>query len=110
MYALGVILYRLLTGVPPVLPGEVPSMLQEVSYRMPVQPSRRATVSSQIEAVLAVALAKTPSHRFASAGELASAFHQAVVGRLDGAITRRAARILVEAPWGTWTNGRRTPA
>jgi len=107
VYALGVILYRLLTGVPPVLPGEVPAMLQEVSYRMPIQPSKRASVSPQIEAVLAVALAKAPVHRFATAAELAAAFRQAVAGRLEVAIARRAAFVLADAPWGAWTTGRR---
>jgi len=107
VYALGVILYRLLTGVPPVLPGEVPAMLQEVSYRMPIQPSKRASVSPQIEAVLAVALAKAPVHRFATAAELAAAFRQAVAGRVEVAIARRAAFVLADAPWGAWTTGRR---
>jgi len=102
VYALGVILYRLVTGVPAVAPGDMPSMLQEVAFRMPAQPSKRAKVSSSIETVLAVALAKDPSQRFASAGELALAFSRAVDGRLGLEIVQRAESLLVALPWGAW--------
>ncbi|MBA3458127.1 MAG: serine/threonine protein kinase [Deltaproteobacteria bacterium] len=103
VYGLGVILYRLVTGVPPVLPGELPAMLQEVAYRQPIQPSRRAAVSSQVEAVIAIAMAKRPVHRFSTAEDLASAFRLAVAGRLEGATARRAAVLLTDSPWGAWT-------
>jgi serine/threonine-protein kinase len=102
VYALGVILYRLLTGVPAVVPGEIPVMLQEVSFRMPVQPSKRANVAPTLEAVLAVALAKSPVHRFATAGELAYAFEEAAMGRLDRGIAHRAVSLLHDLPWGAW--------
>ena len=102
VYALGVILYRLLTGVPAVVPGEIPVMLQEVSFRMPVQPSKRANVAPPLEAVLAVALAKSPVHRFATAGELAYAFEEAAMGRLDRGIAHRAVSLLHDLPWGAW--------
>jgi serine/threonine-protein kinase len=102
IYALGVIAYRLITGVPPVVPGEIPSMLHEVVYRMPPQPSRLTEVSSQIEAVLAIAMAKSPSDRFASAGEFATALEAAVEDRLPREIAQRAAKILTRTPWGGW--------
>ena len=102
VYALGVILYRLVTGVPAVVPSDVPSMLQEVAFRMPPQPSKRGKVSSSIETVLAVALAKNSAQRFASAGELALAFSKAVDGRLGLDIVQRAEAVLVALPWGAW--------
>ena len=103
VYALGVIIYRLVTGVPAVVPGEVPVMLQEVAYKMPVQPSRRAsTITPQLEAVLAVTLAKSPMHRFSTAGDLASAFRAAAAGKLARAIQTRAAAVLADLPWDTW--------
>ncbi|HEY5925454.1 MAG TPA: serine/threonine-protein kinase [Kofleriaceae bacterium] len=103
VYALGVILYRLVTGVPAVVPGEMPAMLQEVAFRMPVQPSKRAFVAPEVEAVLAIALAKSPKHRFSTAGELADALADALDGKLDRALTRRAEGLLHETPWGEWT-------
>ncbi len=102
VYAFGVIIYRLLTGVPAVVPGEVPAMLQEVAYRMPVQPSKRATVSPELELVLAVALAKSPVHRFSTAGELAAVFADAIEGKLDRGIAHRATSLLSDTPWGGW--------
>ena len=73
IYALGVVAYRLLTGTPAIVPGELPAMIHEVVYRMPPRPSSVADLSPQVEAVLAVALAKSPADRFARAGELARA-------------------------------------
>jgi serine/threonine-protein kinase len=106
VYALGVILYRLLTGVPAVVPRDMPAMLQEVSFRMPVQPSKRSPVSPQVEAVLAIALAKSPTHRFSTAGELAAAFVAATESRLEHALVRRAEGLLQDAPWGEWLSSR----
>src|SRR5439155_20958320 len=102
-YALGVILYRLLTGVPAVVPADVPVMFQEVAFKMPVQPSKRATVSSQLESVLAVALAKSPVHRFSTAGDLATAFRAAAAGKIDRTIRQRANAVLAELPWEAWS-------
>ncbi len=102
VYALGVILYRLVTGVPAVVPGEVPAMLLEVTFRMPLQPSKRAPVSPEIEAVLAIAVAKNVNDRFASAGDLAKALAAAAMGKRDPELRARAARILQRTPWGSW--------
>jgi serine/threonine-protein kinase len=102
VYALGVILYRVVTGVPAVVPGELPAMLQEVSYRVPPRPK---SVSPGVEAVLAVALAKSPMHRFATAGELASVLDEAIAGKVDRAIAHRAHMLLADHPWGTWMRG-----
>jgi serine/threonine-protein kinase len=102
VYALGVIIYRLLTGVPAVVPGEVPAMLQEVAYKMPVQPSKRASVSPALEAVLAIALAKSPMHRFSTAGDLAAAFRAAAAGKVDRALQQRAQAALADVPWDAW--------
>ncbi|HTL31733.1 MAG TPA: serine/threonine-protein kinase [Kofleriaceae bacterium] len=102
VYALGVIIYRVLSGVPAVVPGEVPAMLQEVAYKMPVAPSKRAKVPTPLESVLAVALAKSPVHRFATAGDLARAFRAAAVGKVDPTIQKRANAVLAVAPWDSW--------
>ena len=102
LYALGVILYRMLTGVPAVNVGDVPKMLHEVVYKVPPRPSRLVEVPPQVEAVLVIALAKRSEDRFASASELAQALEDAVAGRLAAAIGTRASQILAVHPWGVW--------
>lgn len=106
VYGLGVIVYRLITGAPAVWPGAIPTMLHEVVYRMPPQPSSLVEVSPHVEAVMALALAKSPSDRFASAGELARMLEAAANWRLPDAIRQRAARILAKTPWGGWLHKR----
>jgi serine/threonine-protein kinase len=107
IYAFGALIYRLVTGVPAVVPRDIPVMLQEVTYRMPPQPSQIAPgVSRDIEAVLAIALAKNPNDRFGSAGDAAAAFCAAAVDRLDPSIVERADLLLALAPWGAWLDGR----
>jgi hypothetical protein len=59
-------------------------------------------VSPALEAVLAIALAKSPTHRFATAGELANALTAALDGQLDRALQRRADALLQDTPWGVW--------
>jgi serine/threonine-protein kinase len=102
VYSLGVVVYRLLSGRPAVVPGDVAAMIHEVVYRMPPAPSTIGAVTPEVEAVLAVALAKSPGDRFASAGELARAFDAAVAGKLPGDVALRAAGILARTPWGQW--------
>ncbi len=101
VYSLGIVLYRLVTGVPAVVGSDIPQMLQEVVFRVPVQPSKRAPVAPAIEAVIAIAIAKSPVHRFATAGELAAAFSAALDGSLDRALVKRASALVQDAPWGS---------
>jgi eukaryotic-like serine/threonine-protein kinase len=102
IYALGVVCYRLITGRPAVVPGDAPAMIHEVVYRMPPQPSGLAAISPQIEAVLGIALAKSPDDRFATAGEFAAAFAEAAAGVLPETMLERAEAILRRTPWGSW--------
>jgi serine/threonine-protein kinase len=102
VYALGVLAYRLLTGVPAVMPGDVHSMLYEVVYRMPPQPRSFVEVPADVEAVLAVAIAKAPADRFASAGELARALAAAAGGKPVPDLPVRASAVLAKTPWGHW--------
>src|SRR5204863_3896682 len=100
VYALGVLAYRLLTGIPAVMPGDAHTMLYEVVYRMPPQPSTLVTLSPAVEGVLALAIAKQPGQRFASAGELGRALAAAAAGKPDPEIERRAVAVLARTPWG----------
>jgi len=108
VYALGVVAYRLLTGLPAVVPGELPAMLYEIVHRMPPRPSSLVDVAPSVESVLAIALAKSPDRRFASAGEFARALSEAAAGRADPEIAARAGAILARAPWGHWARQRRS--
>jgi eukaryotic-like serine/threonine-protein kinase len=107
VYALGVLAYRLLTGMPPVVPGDPHAMLYEVVYRMPPRPSLAADVAPAIEAVLAIAIAKPPAQRFGSAGDFARAFAAAARGELSPELRARADAVLAKTPWGHWLRRQR---
>ncbi|MET0283021.1 MAG: serine/threonine-protein kinase [Polyangiales bacterium] len=95
IYGLAAIAYRALTGEPPFT-GELPSILQYILERMPHAPSSRAALSSDIDLVLALGMAKRRDDRFASAAVFASALSQAARGELDE-VTRQRARALLSA-------------
>jgi len=81
LYAVGVVLYELLTGGVP-FEGEsaVTIALKQVSVQ-PVPPSQRnPQVSPALDAVVMRALAKDPAARFAGADELIAALQQARIG------------------------------
>jgi serine/threonine-protein kinase len=81
LYAVGVVLYELLTGnVPFEGDSAVSIALKQVSVE-PVPPSRlNPEVSPALEGVVMRSLAKDPTARFASADEFISALQQARVG------------------------------
>jgi serine/threonine protein kinase len=74
IWAVGVILYQLLTGELPFASPNVAEVLAFILEKDPVPPSaRRPDVPPGLEAVLARCLAKDVEHRFPSANELARA-------------------------------------
>ncbi|HZU67941.1 MAG TPA: protein kinase [Ktedonobacteraceae bacterium] len=79
LYSLGVLLYEMVTGQ---LPFTSENQIAVVSMHMnmpPPSPRLLAPhVSPQVEWVMLRALEKDPEQRYASAGELADAFYQAV--------------------------------
>ena len=83
VYALGVILYRLLCGRCP-FEGPVVSMLHQIAHEPPAKPSSyRPDIDPALEAICLNAMAKQVEHRYASAAELANALD----GYLDRKIT-----------------------
>jgi protein kinase-like protein len=78
IYALGGILYELLTGRPPFAEGSSAELIRRVTAEMPV-PVRdlRPGTSRALEAVVMRCLAKDPAARFDRADELASALRDA---------------------------------
>jgi serine/threonine protein kinase len=76
VYALGAILYTLLTGQPPFLSPTLQETLEQVRAQTPMPPSRRqATIPRALEAICMKCLEKQPGRRPASALALADELH-----------------------------------
>jgi WD40 repeat protein len=92
VYALGAILYELLTGQPPFQAAAPLDVLMQVMEKDPVPPRRlRPGVPRDLEVVCLKCLGKEPAQRYASAAALAEDLERFVAGQ---PITARAA-----APW-----------
>jgi serine/threonine-protein kinase len=100
VYALAAIAYKALTGSAPFSGTDVPATLFKVVHKMPVRPGELAPVSADVDAVLAVGLAKDAEQRFASAGELADALAAAARGQLGEHLRERARTVLTDRAWG----------
>jgi len=79
VYALGVVLYDLLAGVPPIAadPSDPAATALAISERAPERPSRaaprgcRSAIGGDLDAIVLEALRKEPERRYASAAALA---------------------------------------
>ena len=101
IFSLGAVIYRAITGRLPFIGNDTPQILFDVVYRMPQRPSEiAAALSPDVDAVLAISMAKRAEDRFASAGELAAALSAAYRGQLDPALRQRAAMLVARHPWG----------
>jgi len=100
LYALAAIAYRALTGNPPYAGREIANTLYRVVHGAPARPSAVANLSPDIDAVLAVGMAKLPDRRFPTAAELADALAAAVEGTLAPAIRERGQALDRTGAWG----------
>ncbi|MFM7160860.1 MAG: protein kinase domain-containing protein [Planctomycetaceae bacterium] len=90
VYALGAILYELLTGRPPFRRSTAMETLLASSFELPVSPARlEPAIPRDLETICLKCLEKEPRLRFASAAELADelervATHRPIVSRPPG--------------------------
>jgi predicted ATPase/class 3 adenylate cyclase len=78
IYALGGLLYACLTSMPPFrAPSDVALLYAHLQAAPPAVSQARPDVPAAFDAVVAQAMAKDPSDRYASAGEMADAARQA---------------------------------
>ncbi|HEY8040155.1 MAG TPA: serine/threonine-protein kinase [Polyangiaceae bacterium] len=102
LFSFGAVLYRALTGQPPFSGPDTPQILYQVVYRNPARPSSLVPgLPADVEMVLAIALAKEPGERFASAQDMADALRAAAKGKLDPSLRVHAQALLAGLPWGT---------
>jgi serine/threonine-protein kinase len=101
VFSFGAVLYRALTGHPPFSGSDTPQILYQVVYKSPARPSQLVPgLPADVEMVLAIAMAKDPGERFASAIEMGEALRAAAKGALDPSLRVHAQTLLAALPWG----------
>jgi serine/threonine-protein kinase len=99
VYALGCVVYEMLTGEPPFSGPTAQAIVAKVMTEKPVPPTRmRETVPPHVEAAVLAALAKLPADRFATAAQFAEALATPGAPRRHLGVTGAAAG---PAPWRT---------
>jgi eukaryotic-like serine/threonine-protein kinase len=100
VFSFALVLYRAMTGQP-AFPGEgAPQILFDIVYKMPKRPSSVIKgLPSDIDLVMAIALAKEPADRFQSAAEFAAAFALACMRKLPTEVRARGSATSRAYPW-----------
>lgn len=83
VYSLGVVLFEMLTGRVPFAGQSQASVLHAIVHADPPRPRRiNGRITPEVEAVILRALSKDPARRYASAGQLAAAYQNALPRRV----------------------------
>lgn len=99
LFALGVVLYEMLTGQPPFHADSVHGVMYQTMNTNPPAPSRlRQSVPPILDFVVAKALAKSPEARYQDARELAQDLRASLEAGGAGAVERRIRASLAAAP------------
>lgn len=94
VFALGAIAYQCLTGRRPFAGPSIPAVLRAICDVEPTPPSAlRATLSAEVDAVVAIAMAKRRTERYDDARSFARDLRLAAEGTLGEEVRRRAARL-----------------
>lgn len=98
IYALGVVLYQMLTGSVPFKASTPMAVYFKHIQEQPLPPSRlNPAISPQVEQVVLRALEKNPQDRFKSAQEMAEAYAQALNATDASARMKQTKMMLLEA-------------
>jgi serine/threonine-protein kinase len=91
-----------MTGQPAFAADNTPQIMFDIVYKMPKRPGAvTKALPSDVDRVMAIALAKDPDDRFQSAVELADAFAQACSRRLAPELRHRGDALTQRCPWGS---------
>jgi serine/threonine-protein kinase len=99
LYSLGAVCYRALTGHSLFKSGEVAETLYNVVHAAPRRPSSLGTFPRDLDFALAIALAKDPANRFATATELADAIEAALADKLPEPLRERGRKLEAAGAW-----------
>ena len=100
VFALGSITYRVLTGQPAFAAADSMSTMYRVNKVQPAKPSLLAPrLPKDVDAVLALALAKNKDKRFRSASTFAAALRDASRSELDEPFRQAATELLGQHRW-----------
>lgn len=111
VYALGVLLYELVSGRWPFLANTVAEALYAITQEAPPAPrSLRPDLPEMVESIILGALAKDAAHRFAGARALAEALYTALPNAPEGTLSHIAPYVLAANGIPSSSNSPTTPA